>query len=76
MGFSALLFAIIGCVVGGLNNVAGAALGGLLLGIFRQSTIWRLPAHWAETLLFLLLIVFLTVRPQGLFGKPLRIGHL
>lgn len=76
MGFSALLFAIIGCIAGGLSNVGGAAVGGLLLGIFRQLTIWRLPAHWAETLLFFLLVVFLIVRPQGLVGKPLRIGHL
>ena len=57
------------CVLGGLGSVSGALAGGLLLALVEGigSTLIG-PAH-ATTLSFVLLIIFLVVRPQGLLGR-------
>ena len=57
------------CVLGGLGSVSGALAGGLLLALVEGfgSTLFG-PAH-ATTLSFGLLIMFLTIRPQGLMGR-------
>jgi branched-chain amino acid transport system permease protein len=61
--------AFVVCVLGGLGSVSGALAGGLLLALVEGigSTLIG-PAH-AVTLSFVLLIVFLIVRPQGLLGR-------
>ena len=61
--------AFVVCVLGGLGSVSGALAGGLLLALIESigSTLIG-PSH-ATTLSFILLIVFLIVRPQGLLGR-------
>ena len=61
--------AFVVCVLGGLGSVSGALAGGVLLALIEGigSTLIG-PAH-ATTLSFVLLIVFLIVRPQGLLGR-------
>lgn len=61
--------AFVVCVLGGLGSVSGALAGGLLLALVESVGATYLgPAH-ATTLSFLLLIVFLVLRPQGLLGR-------
>jgi branched-chain amino acid transport system permease protein len=61
--------AFVVCVLGGLGSVSGALAGGLLLALVEGvgSTLFG-PAH-ATTLSFVLLIIFLVARPQGLLGR-------
>jgi branched-chain amino acid transport system permease protein len=61
--------AFVVCVLGGLGSVSGALAGGLMLALVEGvgSTLFG-PAN-ATTLSFVLLIVFLIVRPQGLLGR-------
>ncbi|MCA1457827.1 branched-chain amino acid ABC transporter permease [Bradyrhizobium sp. BRP22] len=61
--------AFVVCVLGGLGSVSGALAGGLLLALVEGigSTFFG-PAH-ATTLSFILLIIFLILRPQGLLGR-------
>jgi branched-chain amino acid transport system permease protein len=61
--------AFVVCVLGGLGSVSGALAGGLLLALVEGvgSTLFG-PSH-ATTLSFVLLIVFLILRPQGLLGR-------
>lgn len=61
--------AFVVCVLGGLGSVSGALAGGILLALIEGigSTLIG-PAH-ATTLSFVLLIIFLIVRPQGLLGR-------
>jgi branched-chain amino acid transport system permease protein len=57
------------CVLGGLGSVPGAMVGGLALGIIESfGALWFGPEH-AVTLSFVLLIVILLVRPEGLLGR-------
>ncbi len=56
-------------VLGGLGSLLGALLGGIILGLTEVFTGYLLNPHWQETVAFLMLVVFLLVRPQGLLGR-------
>ncbi len=68
MGFMALLKGIIASIVGGIGSIPGAMLGGFFLGIVENLGIWKIQAGWKDTIAFLILIIFLLVRPGGIFG--------
>jgi branched-chain amino acid transport system permease protein len=61
--------AFVVCVLGGLGSVSGALAGGLLLALVEGVGTTFLGPEYATTLSFVLLIVFLIVRPQGLLGR-------
>ncbi|MDT5061146.1 MAG: branched-chain amino acid transport system permease protein [Acidobacteriota bacterium] len=72
MGFQALLLGVLACVIGGVTSLKGAAIGGLFLGLVQHLSVWLLPTAWQDVILFLILFLFLIIRPQGLLGMPLR----
>jgi branched-chain amino acid transport system permease protein len=60
-------------VLGGFTSLPGAIIGGLLVGLFESLLIaapFELVNQLKETLVFVLIIVLLAVRPQGLLGEP------
>lgn len=72
MGLSLLLKAFIVCVLGGLGNLEGAILGGILLGTAESVTVMLWSSEWESVTAFLLFLVVLWFRPSGLIdGK----GH-
>ena len=74
MGIMPGLKCFIAAVIGGIGSVAGAVLGGLLLGIIELLTIAFLPelTGYKDAFAFVLLIVVLLVKPTGLLGKNQR----
>ncbi len=70
MGFNALLYATVAVIVGGVGTVWGVYLGGLLLGMAQHFGAWQISTKWQPAIAFLILIIFLLVRPQGFFGQP------
>ena len=68
MGFSALLKGIIACIIGGIGNIPGAVLGGFFLGIVENLGIWKIQAGWKDCIAFAILILFLLIRPRGIWG--------
>jgi branched-chain amino acid transport system permease protein len=77
MGFLPGLKAFTAAVLGGIGNLAGAVVGGLILGLveaigagnIRQWTHGVLGSNYQDIFAFLVLIVILTIRPQGLLGE-------
>ena len=70
MGFMAGLKAFTAAVLGGIGNIQGAVAGGLVLGVIEaQATQYLGGAAWANVWAFILLIIVLVFRPQGLLGK-------
>jgi len=69
MGFNAILKGIIACIIGGIGSIPGAVLGGFFLGIVENLGIWKIQAGWKDTIAFVVLIIFLLIRPQGILGK-------
>ena len=61
--------AFIAAVVGGIGNVRGAMLGGLLIGIVEFFGVQYLSSDYRDVYVFLVLILVLLVRPTGLLGR-------
>jgi branched-chain amino acid transport system permease protein len=69
MGFIIGLKAFTAAVIGGIGNIKGAMLGGLVLGMLETfGTAW-LGGEWRDVFAFGFLILFLTLRPTGLLGE-------
>ena len=71
-GLNLILLAITAAIVGGVGSVPGALLGGLIVGLTRNLAGWQLPSQWQDAIVFILLLVVLTFRPQGIFGRPMK----
>lgn len=69
MGLSLLLKGVIAAIVGGMGNVYGAFLGAYLLGFAENFGIWHISGEWKDAIAFVILILFLLFRPQGILGK-------
>lgn len=66
-GFTLMSFVV--AVLGGLGNMYGALVGGLVIGLVEAWSGQYLPGTWVYALAFLVLIVVLVVRPSGLVGR-------
>lgn len=64
-----LLASLVVVIVGGMGSIAGAAIGALLVGLTEQLGLIYFPTY-STVLTFVIMVVTLTVRPQGLMGKP------
>ena len=72
MGFNVLLFAVVAMIIGGIGNISGSFFGGFIVGFAQQTGAWTISSKWQDAIVFLILIGFLVLRPQGLFGRSLR----
>ena len=71
-GFQAGLYAFTAAVMGGIGNIRGAVLGGLIIGIVQQLSDNRLGTQWTEAVIFVYLILVMLLRPRGLLGEETR----
>jgi branched-subunit amino acid ABC-type transport system permease component len=69
MGFELLLpiFAVV--VLGGIGDAFGALTAGILLGVVIEWSTLVIDERWKTTIGFVVLILVLVIRPQGIFGK-------
>ena len=71
-GFEAGLFAFTAAVMGGIGNIRGAVLGGIIIGIVQQLANYRMGTQWTEAVIFAYLILVMVLRPRGLLGEETR----
>jgi branched-chain amino acid transport system permease protein len=71
MGYVAGLKAFTAAVLGGIGNLRGAMLGGLLLGLAESFGAGFIGAQWRDVIAFVVLIAVLVFRPGGLLGEQL-----
>ncbi|HOK06126.1 MAG TPA: branched-chain amino acid ABC transporter permease [Syntrophales bacterium] len=64
-----LIYLFLVVIVGGVGNVIGTALAGLIIGVITGLSMAFLPYQWVNLITFGLLMVFLIFRPHGLFGE-------
>src|SRR5467141_2435460 len=67
-GFQYGLYAFTAAVFGGIGNIPGAALGGLLIGVIYSISDGYFTVAWTQVLVFAILIFVLVFRPTGLLG--------
>ncbi|WP_155370054.1 branched-chain amino acid ABC transporter permease [Catellatospora vulcania] len=70
MGFVIGLKAFTAAVIGGIGNIYGTMAGGILLGLVESVGTSVLGGQWRDVLTFGVLILFLSIRPTGLWGAP------
>jgi branched-chain amino acid transport system permease protein len=68
IGFNAILKGIIASIIGGIGSIPGALFGGIFLGFAENLGIWKIQAAWKDTIAFVILIIFLLLRPSGIMG--------
>ena len=72
MGYTNGLYAFTAAVLGGIGNIPGAVLGGLVLGLVRALSSAFGGQAWVDALTFGVLILILVFRPSGLLGERVR----
>ncbi|NDH95737.1 MAG: branched-chain amino acid ABC transporter permease [Planctomycetia bacterium] len=75
LGYQTGLYALSAAVLGGIGSVPGAIVGGLLVGMVRAASVAIVGPRWAVATVFLMLMLVLAFRPQGLFGRPASAGR-
>jgi branched-chain amino acid transport system permease protein len=75
LGFRLGLFAFTAAVLGGIGNLTGAVLGGVLLGLIAEYNNGFGDARWTTTIIFSILILILVFRPSGLLGEQVPEGQ-
>jgi branched-chain amino acid transport system permease protein len=71
MGFTPALKAFTAAVLGGIGNIRGAILGGLVLGVVENLGVTCTQASWRDVISFGILVLVLLVRPTGILGERL-----
>lgn len=66
IGFAVMLRAFVACVIGGIGNIAGAMIGGLILGISEVMVVSFMSSAYRDAITFAILIGVLLVRPHGI----------
>ncbi len=68
VGEQFVLVAFVVVVLGGLGSVAGALVGGLLIGIVETFSGFLIDPQWKQAVYFMIFLIVLVLRPAGLFG--------
>ncbi|MBP9838188.1 MAG: branched-chain amino acid ABC transporter permease [Proteobacteria bacterium] len=72
MGYRIGMDGFTAAVLGGIGNLPGAVLGGILIGLLRAFCDQYIATKWTNSFVFLILIVVLVFRPNGLLGAKVR----
>jgi len=72
MGMNALMMGVVAVIVGGAGSITGVALGALLLALAQNFGVWKISSQWQDTIAFVILLIFLLLRPQGFLGRKVK----
>lgn len=72
IGFMAGVKAFTAAVLGGIGNIPGAALGGLVLGLAEAMAAGYISSAYEDVFAFGVLVLILILRPSGLLGKAVK----
>lgn len=72
-GLHMLVLAVVAVLIGGRESFLGPVVGGVLLGVLRALVVWYLSARWQDVATFVLLALFLYIRPHGICGRRGRL---
>lgn len=75
-GMPALLNGAVAFIIGGIGVFEGPVLGGVLLGSVQSLVVWQASARWQDLFTFIVLILFLLFRPEGILGVRRRVEEV
>ena len=71
IGHHVMLISLAATIVGGVGSLRGAACAGLLLGMAENLALLQFGSQWSEAVTFIVLFIFILVRPAGFFGRSI-----
>lgn len=72
MGMSVLISAVVAMIIGGVGKFSTCILGGLVLGVLQSLTVYQFASNWQNAVTFIVLLILLFLRPQGIAGYKQR----
>ena len=72
VGLEFVVIMYAGVVLGGLGSITGAFWGGMLIGLVQQLSTLVLPIQLQNTAIFVVFLLIVFFRPQGLFGRSVE----
>jgi len=72
MGMSVMINAMVAMIIGGVGKFNTCIIGGILLGVLQSLTVYAFASNWQNAVTFLVLLIFLFLRPQGIAGYKQR----
>ncbi|HEX5515536.1 MAG TPA: branched-chain amino acid ABC transporter permease [Gammaproteobacteria bacterium] len=72
MGHLVIMKAFVIIVLGGMGSIPGAIVGGMIIGFAESFGAFYISTNYKDIIAFILLVVILSLRPQGLFTKGVR----
>lgn len=71
-GMPLFIISVTALIIGGMGRYESSVLGGLIIGILQVMVIGFISAEWQDAIVFLVLVVFLIIRDQGILGEKER----
>lgn len=72
MGMNVLINAMVALIIGGVGRFSTCILGGLFLGVLQSLVVYQFASNWQNAITFIVLLLFLFLRPQGIAGYKQR----
>jgi branched-chain amino acid transport system permease protein len=72
MGMNVLINAMVAMIIGGVGRFGTCVAGGLILGLLQSLVVFQFASNWQNAITFLVLLIFLFFRPQGIAGYKQR----
>lgn len=72
MGMNVLINAMVAMIIGGVGRFGTCVLGGITLGVLQALTVYHFSSNWQNAVTFVLLLILLFLRPQGIAGYKQR----
>ena len=67
-----VLLMVIAAIVGGFTSLPGAIVGGVVIGVVESFSGFYLPDGFKDTAAYIVVLIMLMLKPNGLFGEKLR----
>ena len=68
-GFRGGLYAFTAAVLGGVGNISGAFMGGMIIGLVAAFSDFQFDPRWTQAVVFGILVLILIFKPTGLLGE-------
>ena len=68
MGMNVFFNAMVAMIIGGVGRFGTCVLGGITLGVLQALTVFQFSSNWQNAVTFVLLLILLFIRPQGIAG--------
>ncbi len=72
MGMNYLMMGVVAMIIGGAGKIWGIILGSLLLALAQNIGGWYMNSQWQDAISFVILLIFLLIKPEGFLGKKLK----